>query len=72
MCGPCDDEEHASAGNTCSIVGSIRDQEVNDAYGFACNQGITTIPNIVPANPDGPLIRMEMAKMVTIFMVKVL
>ncbi len=71
LCGKCDDDGHSSA-SICSIVGSTWNNEVNDAYQFACHQWITTINTIVPANPDGHLIRMEMAKMVTIFMVKVL
>jgi len=47
-------------------------QELNDAYGFAYQYGITTIDDCKKANANGPLIRIHMAKMMSQFAQNVL
>lgn len=57
---------------TGSIVNSRYPSEQNDAYLWAYNNDITTMNTIQKANIDGPLIRKDMAKMVSNFAINVL
>lgn len=60
---------HASS-PTCTIDNHSYGQELEDAYSFACTDGITTMENISDANLKGELIRSHMAKMMTVFAIK--
>ncbi len=69
ICGPCSTtgETHTSA-----ISCTAYSDELNGAYLFAYDNGITTIKNCIAAGLDGNLIRSHMAKMVSQFAIKVL
>jgi len=56
----------------CSIAGSEYSDELNQAYLYACNIWITTMPTIQQANMMWPLLRKHLAKMISEFSVKVL
>ena len=55
-----------------STVWSPFTPEFNQAYQFAFDHGITTMPTIEEANMTGTLIRSHMAKMITNYAIKVL
>lgn len=70
-----EDWNHGSAWDwdrQCSIVDSEYSDELNQAYVYACNIGITTMPTIQQANMMWPLLRKHLAKMISEFAVKVL
>ena len=55
-----------------SIVGSKYSQDLNKAYLYAYNIGITTIPTIQQANMEWNLLRSHMAKMMVNYAMKIL
>lgn len=55
----------------CDIANSVYTTELNQAYSYACELGITTIPNIMKADMDGPMLRKYLAKMISVFAVKI-
>ena len=57
---------------TGSIINSPFSTELNNAYQYAYNIGITTMPTIQQANITGSLIRAHMAKMMVNYAIKVL
>ena len=56
----------------CSTEGSSFSEEQNHAYLWACGKDITTIRAISGARPDQPLTRAELAKMMSVYVTKVL
>ncbi len=69
ICGPCSSTgEVNDTDNSCNSYSD----ELNGAYLFAYENGITTIKNCIAAGLDGNLIRSHMAKMVSQFAIKVL
>ena len=71
LCGPCTTtgtEIHPSATPYCPAYSN----KLNQAYGFAFDNGITTINNCTTVNLTGILIRSHMAKMISEFAIRVL
>ncbi|MCX6824461.1 MAG: leucine-rich repeat domain-containing protein [candidate division SR1 bacterium] len=74
LCGPCPTTMtgtkniHGSATPYCPAYSS----ELNQAYGFAFDNGITTINSCTTVNLTGTLIRSHMAKMISEFAIRVL
>lgn len=58
--------------NLCKIENSKYSEELNQAYVYACNVWITTMPSIQQADIMWPLIRKHLAKMIGEFSIKVL
>lgn len=56
----------------CSIIGSSFSSELNKAYLWACENGLTAASTIFKANMSKQLTRWELAKMMTLYMTKVL
>lgn len=56
----------------CSVEGSQFSEEQNQAYLWACGKDITTIREISGARLDQPLTRAELAKMMSMYVTKVL
>ena len=56
----------------CSAEGSSFSEEQNQAYLWACGKDITTIRAISGARLDQPLTRAELAKMMSVYVTKVL
>ena len=56
----------------CSVEGSSFSEEQNQAYLWACGKDITTIRAISGARLDQPLTRAELAKMMSVYVTKVL
>ena len=56
----------------CSAEGSSFSEEQNHAYLWACGKDITTIRAISGARLDQPLTRAELAKMISVYVTKVL
>lgn len=56
----------------CSVEGSQFSEEQNQAYLWACGKDITTIREISGARLDQPLTRAELAKMMSVYVTKVL
>ena len=56
----------------CSAEGSSFSEEQNHAYRWACGKDITTIRAISGARLDQPLTRAELAKMMSVYVTKVL
>jgi hypothetical protein len=67
VCGKCPAE-----GLKPSTVGSIFSPELNAAYLRAYGYKITTMPTIEEAKMESPLLRKDMAKMMTNFAITVL
>lgn len=61
---------HSSAAAECSIQYSPYSEELNNAYIYACREGITSMPAIWSANIEGELLRSHMAKMISVFAMK--
>lgn len=80
LCWPCSAETlqtygnaHGSAQQTEeNITDATYSPEINSAYQWAYQIGITTMPNIQIANMEGSVIRSELAKMITEFTMKIL
>ncbi|MCX6823003.1 MAG: right-handed parallel beta-helix repeat-containing protein [candidate division SR1 bacterium] len=78
ICGPCpliDTKPlvHGAAGKEPgSIVGSLFSLELNNAYLWSYGYNITTMPTIQRANMNGPLLRKDMAKMISNFAINVM
>ena len=53
----------------CSIKASPYSTEINNAYIGACEIGITTMPTIQTANIDGKVIRSQLAKMISNYII---
>ncbi len=66
------DEKPQISNNLCKIQNSTYSEELNQAYIYACNVGITTMPSIQQADMMWPLIRKHLAKMISEFSIKVL
>jgi len=69
------DKEHwssASYDRECSVDSSNYSAELDQAYIFACNMGITTMPSIDKADMMWPLLRKHLAKMISEFSIQVL
>ncbi len=58
--------------NSCSAEKSSYSDELNQAYIYACNMWITTMPTIDTANMMWPLLRKHLAKMISEFSMSVL
>lgn len=56
----------------CSVEGSTFSSEQNDAYLWACAQDITTIRSITQARLEDGLTRAELAKMMAVYVTKIL
>jgi len=71
-----DDEEYDPNDNwgwgSCDTVWSKYSEELNQAYTFACNMWITTMPTIDTADMMWPLLRKHLAKMISEFSMGVL
>jgi len=67
-----DEEDFHWVGDTCSVEWSTFGVEIESAYQFAYQKWITTIKDIKSANPRWPLRRDELAKMISVFTIKVL
>jgi hypothetical protein len=69
ICGPCASTGKVhNAANSCTAYSD----ELNDAYLFAYDNGITTIKSCLSAGLNGSIIRTDLAKMVSQFAIKVL
>jgi predicted transcriptional regulator len=55
-----------------SVLGASYSQELQDAYNWAHDKGITTMSTIDNANMYGAITRAEMAKMLSVYATKVL
>lgn len=70
-----EEDKHGSSETTtrsCDVLWSEYSDELNQAYIYACNIGITTMPTIQQADMMWPLLRKHLAKMISEFSVKVL
>jgi len=61
---------HWTASIACDISDSMYPEELEKAYLYACQNGITSMDDIFSAGLDWPLIRAHMAKMISIFATK--
>jgi hypothetical protein len=55
-----------------SVFGAEYSQELQDAYNWAHDKGVTTMDSIDNANMYGAITRAEMAKMLSVYAVKIL
>jgi len=65
-------EEWHSVANTCNVLDSTYTSEITDAFQRAYNINITTKCPITSASLEHPIIRMEAAKMMSMFTIQIL